>query len=61
VSSAFALHGFHCVGGVAHRENSASIAVMRKLNMAPIRDLIRFDMPSVLYGVTADAFWSRSA
>lgn len=61
VGSAFALHGFARVGGVAHRENNASIAVMRKLNMTPIRDLIRFEMPSVLYGVTGDAFRSRAS
>lgn len=57
LTSAFALHGFHCIGGVAHRDNNASIAVMRKLRMTAIAELVRYEMASVLYGTTAEA-WS---
>ena len=56
LSSAFALHGLHRIGGVAHRDNAASIAVMRKLYMTPFAELLRFEMPSVLYSVSADTF-----
>jgi RimJ/RimL family protein N-acetyltransferase len=56
LSSAFALHGFHTIGGVAHRDNAASIAVMRKLKMLPAAEIVRHGMPSVLYSVTAETF-----
>lgn len=56
LSSAFALHGFQTIGGVAHRDNAASIAVMRKLQMQPVAELMRHGMPSVLYSVTAETF-----
>lgn len=56
ITSAFALHGFRRIGGVAHRDNAASLAVMRKLRMTPVAELMRYEMPSVLYAVTAETF-----
>ena len=56
LNSAFALHGFHTIGGVTHRDNAASIAVMRKLQMQPVGELMRHGTPSLLYSVTAETF-----
>lgn len=59
ISAAFELHRFGNVGGVAHRDNAASIAVMRKLEMTPVAELMRFNVPSVLYAVSRDVFRGR--
>jgi RimJ/RimL family protein N-acetyltransferase len=54
--NAFLHHGAPGIVGVAHRENFASIGVMRKLHMQYATDTMRYDAPSVVYRVSAEEF-----
>jgi RimJ/RimL family protein N-acetyltransferase len=47
------------ISAVAHRENQASIALMRKLGMSYVSDRVRFGFDSVLYQVDAAPFLAR--
>ncbi|HEV3091964.1 MAG TPA: GNAT family N-acetyltransferase [Candidatus Cybelea sp.] len=61
MKGAFEAHHLPTICGVAHHENVASIAVMRKLGMSFVRRTERDGFPSVVYRVTREDFARRFA
>ena len=52
----FSIDGVVRIVGIAHRDNAASIAIMRRLGMQSVEELLAHGMPSVLYAVERGAF-----
>jgi ribosomal-protein-alanine N-acetyltransferase len=53
----FFVDGVPRIVGIAHRDNAASIAVMRRLGMQFAEDVTAHGFPSVLYAIEREAFW----
>jgi RimJ/RimL family protein N-acetyltransferase len=58
IARVFTSDGAAVISGVAHSENVASIALMRKLGMQYVRNQSRFDVDSVVYNLTSDRFFA---
>lgn len=52
----FSVDGVTRIVGIAHRDNSASIAVMRRLGMHFSGEVTAHGVPSVLYAIDREAF-----
>jgi RimJ/RimL family protein N-acetyltransferase len=58
---AFNAQNLPSISAVAHRDNVASIAVMRKLRMSFVSECERYGFPSVLYRISREDFAAGSA